>query len=29
MTDEEFENLVSRLDQQAKRNPAGYRTRCC
>lgn len=27
MTDEEFETLVGRLDQQAKRNPAGYRTR--
>ena len=27
MTDEEFEPLVGRLEQQAKRNPAGYRTR--
>jgi Zn-dependent protease with chaperone function len=27
VTDEEFETLVGRLDQQAKRNPAGYRTR--
>jgi Zn-dependent protease with chaperone function len=27
VTDEEFETLVARLDQQAKRNPAGYRTR--
>jgi hypothetical protein len=27
MTDEEFETLVGRLEQQAKRNPAGYRTR--
>ena len=27
MTDEEFETLVGRLDQQAKRNPAGYRKR--
>ena len=27
MTNEEFESLVSRLDAEAKRNPAGYRTR--
>jgi Zn-dependent protease with chaperone function len=27
VTDEEFETLVGRLDQQAKRNPAGYRKR--
>jgi Zn-dependent protease with chaperone function len=27
VTDEEFAALVGRLDQQAKRNPAGYRTR--
>jgi Zn-dependent protease with chaperone function len=27
VTDEEFETLVGRLDQLAKRNPAGYRTR--
>ena len=27
MTDEEFESLVSRLEVEAKRNPAGYRTR--
>jgi Zn-dependent protease with chaperone function len=27
MTNEEFESLVRRLDAEAKRNPAGYRTR--
>ena len=27
MTNEEFESLVRRLEEQAKRNPAGYRTR--
>ena len=27
MTNEEFEALVSRLEAEAKRNPAGYRTR--